>query len=313
MSRTSFAICCCSPNPDEYERNYPFDITPVTDNRPFFFYTVQPRDLWNFMQAAAPDTADYKINNAVPLLFGLMAISMLATAADSGRAAAGAGHAPAAATGRPRFLLYFLFIGAGYILIEVALIQKFVLFLGHPTYALTVVIFSMLVSSGLGSYFSRRVLGERRRPDDQSAGFDGAVDGAGRSRAFVPAFRLVWLPLSLKMAMTVGLIAPLGFVMGMPFPTGSAAARGVAPAERPLGVDFERRRQRARIGRRDGVRDLPGIGGDADFRRRVLSRRAGDHRPRTAARSSRAGARSGAGRAGAVRVALGGLSGLLSS
>ena len=57
------------------------------------------------------------------------------------------------------FLLYFLFIGAGYILIEVALIQKFVLFLGHPVYALTVVIFSMLVSSGLGSYFSRRILG----------------------------------------------------------------------------------------------------------------------------------------------------------
>ena len=54
------------------------------------------------------------------------------------------------------FLLYFLCIGAGYILIEMALIQKFVLFLGHPTYALTVVIFSMLVSSGLGSYFSRR-------------------------------------------------------------------------------------------------------------------------------------------------------------
>ena len=55
------------------------------------------------------------------------------------------------------FLLYFLCIGAGYILIEVALIQKFVLFLGHPTYALTVVIFSMLVSSGLGSYWSSRL------------------------------------------------------------------------------------------------------------------------------------------------------------
>ena len=57
-----------------------------------------------------------------------------------------------------KFLLYFLFIGAGYILIEVALIQRFVLFLGHPTPALTVVIFSLLVSSGLGSYFSRRML-----------------------------------------------------------------------------------------------------------------------------------------------------------
>ncbi len=57
------------------------------------------------------------------------------------------------------FLIYFLAIGAGYILIEVALIQKFVLFLGHPTYALTVVIFSMLVSSGIGSSFSGKLTG----------------------------------------------------------------------------------------------------------------------------------------------------------
>jgi len=58
------------------------------------------------------------------------------------------------------FLIYFLFIGTGYILIEVGLIQKFVLFLGNPTYALTVVIFSMLISSGLGSFLSRRVVGK---------------------------------------------------------------------------------------------------------------------------------------------------------
>ncbi len=57
------------------------------------------------------------------------------------------------------FLLYFVSIGAGYILIEIALIQRFVLFLGHPTYALTVIIFSMLIASGCGSYFSRRLVG----------------------------------------------------------------------------------------------------------------------------------------------------------
>ena len=57
-----------------------------------------------------------------------------------------------------RFLLYFVCIGVGYILIQVALIQKFILFLGHPTYALTVIIFSMLISSGLGSYYSRRLI-----------------------------------------------------------------------------------------------------------------------------------------------------------
>ncbi len=57
-----------------------------------------------------------------------------------------------------RALLFFLFIGAGYILIQVALIQKFILFLGHPTYALTVIIFSMLLSSGFGSFASKRLV-----------------------------------------------------------------------------------------------------------------------------------------------------------
>ena len=80
------------------------------------------------------------------------------------------------------FLLYFLFIGAGYILIEVALIQKFVLFLGHPTYALTVVIFSMLVSSGLGSYFSRRLLGDDDAPPVPRAGADRRAGGAAGGR-----------------------------------------------------------------------------------------------------------------------------------
>ncbi len=59
-----------------------------------------------------------------------------------------------------QLLGYFACIGVGYILIQVSLIQKFVLLLGHPTYALTVIIFSMLVFSGLGSFMSRRITGE---------------------------------------------------------------------------------------------------------------------------------------------------------
>src|SRR6185295_11334550 len=148
-----------SPDPAAYERRYPFDITPVTDNRPFFFYTVQPGDIWNFIMHGSTSSADYKINRAVPLLFELLAVSMLATLIIL------ALPPIVLRTRLPRekpvlaFLLYFLAIGAGYILIEVALIQKFVLFLGHPTYALTVVIFSLLISSGLGSYASSKVVG----------------------------------------------------------------------------------------------------------------------------------------------------------
>jgi predicted membrane-bound spermidine synthase len=118
-----------------------------------------------------------------------------------------------------RFLLYFICIGAGYILIEMALIQKFVLFLGHPTYALTVVIFSMLVSSGLGSYFSRRVLGSNDRRLNLAL-IAIAVLVAALAAVVTPLLAAgVGLPLPLKFLITAALIAPAGFFMGMPFPT----------------------------------------------------------------------------------------------
>jgi hypothetical protein len=117
------------------------------------------------------------------------------------------------------FLLYFLFIGTGYILIEVGLIQKFVLFLGHPTYALTVVIFSLLTSSGLGSFASRKLLGGDEGRLIKALGCVALL--ATLLAFFVSGVltALVWMPLAFKIVMTVALLMPLGFVMGMPFPT----------------------------------------------------------------------------------------------
>ena len=209
-----------SPNPSEYQRDYTFDITPVNDNRPFFFYTVQPRDLWNFVKNASRDSADYRaVNKALPLLFSLMAISLAATALILLMPPLVLGTRLPRHPGVLRFLLYFLFIGTGYILIEVGLIQKFVLFLGHPTYALTVVIFSMLTSSGLGSFASRRMLGS---DDGRLIKALGCVALLAVLLAFLVSgllSALVWLPLAFKIVMTVVLLLPLGFVMGMPFPT----------------------------------------------------------------------------------------------
>jgi len=118
------------------------------------------------------------------------------------------------------FLLYFLAIGAGYILIEVALIQKFVLFLGHPTYALTVVIFSMLVSSGLGSFLSRKLVNDSNARLVAVLTLAAVLVGvlAGVVQPVLSAG--VGLPLIVKIIATVFLIAPAGFVMGIPFPTG---------------------------------------------------------------------------------------------
>jgi hypothetical protein len=118
------------------------------------------------------------------------------------------------------FLPYFLFVGAGYILIEVALIQKFVLFLGKPIYALTVVIFSMLVASGFGSFLSRRILGSEEGRLIKALGCVALVAALLAIVISGLLSALVWLPWALKAALTVVLIVPLGFVMGMPFPTG---------------------------------------------------------------------------------------------
>jgi spermidine synthase len=218
--RNPFHDLLRSANPEEYERNYRFDISPVSDNRPFFFYTVQPRDLWHFLKTASRESADYKaVNKAVPLLFGLMAVSLAATALILVLPPLVLGTRLPKHAGVRGFLWYFLFIGIGYILIEVGLIQKFVLFLGHPTYALTVVIFSLLTSSGLGSFVSRRLIG---RDEGQLIKVLGSVAILAALEGVVVSGMLgalVWLPLAVKMALTVGLVAPLGFAMGMPFPT----------------------------------------------------------------------------------------------
>jgi len=148
-----------SPDPAAFFDAYPYNVTPVSDDRPFFFYTVQPRDLWGYVAHANSASADYKINRAVPLLFGLIAVSLAATALTLLLPRLLLGARLPKQKGVIAFLWYFLCLGAGYILIQVALIQKFVLLLGHPAYALTVIVFSMLVASGAGSYFSRRIVG----------------------------------------------------------------------------------------------------------------------------------------------------------
>src|SRR5260370_41650980 len=128
------------------------------------------------------------------------------------------------------FLLYFVCIGAGYILIEVALIQKFVLFLGHPTHALRVVIFSMLLSSGLGSFWSRKLIG------DSEAKWSMTLLAVIALVAVIAAVVSPLLsggvgwPQWMKIAITVLLIAPPGFAMGMPFPIGLARLQAYQPS-----------------------------------------------------------------------------------
>ncbi len=218
--RNAFGQLLTSTDPTAFWRDYPFDVSPVSDDRPFFFYTVQPRDLWDYIATANHTSADFKVNRAVPLLFGLLAVSLSATALILLLPRLLLGARLPKQEGVVGFLWYFICLGAGYILIQVALIQKFVLLLGHPTYALVVIVFSMLVSSGAGSYFSRRVI----QSDDarlRRVLFAIAVLVAALAFGASPLSKAAasW-PLPAKMLITVLAIAPAAFLMGMPFPSG---------------------------------------------------------------------------------------------
>jgi hypothetical protein len=214
----AFGELLTSPNPDSFLASYPFDVSAVSDDRPFFFYTVQPKDFWNFVSQTNTKNVDYKVNQAVPMLVGVVGLSIVATLLVLSLPGVLLSSRIPKKDGLARFLVYFLCLGAAYVLIQVALIQKFVLLLGRPTYALTVIVLSMLLASGLGSYWSRRF-----------------TSNGGLSKVLIAAVVLLialaflsppltlaaagW-PLFAKLLLTAGVIAPAAFLMGMPFPAG---------------------------------------------------------------------------------------------
>ena len=99
VSHNEFYDLLHSPDPAAYERNYTFDISPVSDNRPFFFYTVQPRDLWDFM-ARVPRERRLQDQQGRALAVRPDVYQPGSHGADPAGAASGAGDAPAAALGR---------------------------------------------------------------------------------------------------------------------------------------------------------------------------------------------------------------------
>jgi spermidine synthase len=219
-SSNAFGQLLSSADPSAFWRSYRYDVSPVGDDRPFFFYTVQPHDLVDFIRNGNAKAEDYKINTAVPLLFALIAVSIGATALVALLPRLLLGSRLPKKPGVILFLWYFLCLGAGYIMIQVALIQKFVLLLGHPAYALTVIVFSMLVASGAGSYWSRRIVaGDDARLMRTLAVIAVLVAALAFGASPLVSAAAAW-PLELKMAVTALAIAPAAFMMGMPFPSG---------------------------------------------------------------------------------------------
>ncbi len=120
------------------------------------------------------------------------------------------------------FLLFVCGLGYGYLAVETVLIHALVLFVGHPVYAVTAVILAMLLSSGLGAMTVARIPARHLRPALHAA--LGATLALGALHAWVVPAALtraaLGAPLAARAGLTLAVLAPLGFAMGMPFPLG---------------------------------------------------------------------------------------------
>lgn len=222
-----FSALIAGNNPYAFARTYAYNVAPVTDNAPFFFFTLKTAQLFN---EDLQQGIDWKVNLGVVVLGMVLVISIAAVLAFL--------IIPLLLRGQRKRqrtlpLLYFVAIGLGFIMVEIAFIQRFVLFLGHPTYALTVVIFLLLLSSGAGSLMSRRWL-----PNSGRAWLPLTLIVV-TLLAYVLVLpgilsALVGLPFFFKLLVSGLLLMPLGLMMGIPFPTGLRSLTGPQVGAPPL-------------------------------------------------------------------------------
>jgi len=215
-----FADLIAQNNPNRFAASYAYNVKPVYDNSPFFFFTLKLKQILTSNQL--DEGIDWKVNLGVAVLGTVLLLSLLAVLLFLlvPLAVARVPHQQP-----PIRLLYFVALGVGYIMVEIAFIQRFVLFLGNPTYALTVVVFLMLLSSGAGSVVSRHW---HMEPGKLWIPLLLAAAAVSICVATLPLLlhTMLAFPFPERLLTTAVLLVPLGFVMGIPFPTGLAALSG---------------------------------------------------------------------------------------
>lgn len=210
---------------------FPVNLQPPTDDSPFFFNMLRFRDFYNLdLLSAGKSTPNMQ---AVLVLAALLATVIGLSVAciivplwlTTDRSALG---------GSKSLLAYFAAIGLGFMLLETSQMQRLIIVLGHPTYGLSVVLFTLLLSSGLGSRLTSGVTPENA----QAAGSRrllvllAVLLVSGLVTPLVThAFESSSTPV--RILVSVALLFPMGLFMGMAFPLGMKIASGKAATLTP--------------------------------------------------------------------------------
>jgi hypothetical protein len=194
------------------------DLTPPTDDRPFFSQSIAAARLPQFLGEVRALRRDRQgLFTAMVLLMVGAALGLLLVVA--GWLTRGGATGPAAPRLRP--MLHFVGLGAGFVLSLLALVPRLVAFLGHPSAGLSVVVAALLLAAGVGGRLTGAIPAERF-----------ALAAGRRAQLLVALLALcavalapvldaaVGLPFAARLALVVIVLTPLGGLMGALLPLG---------------------------------------------------------------------------------------------
>jgi len=205
----------------DFIKAYDFDIRAATDNRPYFYNFFKPA-VFKYIKTYGPSQIPVTEWGYLILLIILLPVLVLSFVfiilplRITGQKAAGM---------KKTIFTYFSLIAVGYFFIEMPMIQKMILFLGHPAYSLSIIISGFLIFSGIGSLFSPSLFPESKRIL-YSSFFIVLITGF--YLIFMDKIILFFISFSLglKLVLVLMMIAPLGFFMGIPFPCALSFLKG---------------------------------------------------------------------------------------
>lgn len=220
----TFARLASGEGLDAFTNAYPINIAAPTDNSPFFFNMLRLRDM---VHPEMTWLGRVSHNQQAVFVLGTLLLTVTVLTLLCIFVPLGLTTDRGALRGAGPLLAFFAAIGLGFMLIETSQMQRLIVVLGHPTYGLTVVLFALLLSGGIGSWLTNRVPIERAAE-------------AGMRRLIVLLALLVlfgWLTPAVadrlqradtlvRVAASVVMLGVPGLFMGMAFPLGMKLASG---------------------------------------------------------------------------------------
>ncbi len=219
---STFATIASADDVDSFLARFPINVAAPTDDSPFFFHMLRFRDifrpeLWVLGLNTFNMEAVFVLGTLLLVVVGLTVLCILTPLMLKTQRAM--------LRGALSLSTFFVCIGLGFMLVEISQMQRLIVFLGHPTYGLSVVLFALLLSGGLGSFATQKVSnsGMRSRAIIRLSLLLVALALFGKFTPYaIGLFQAATTPLRILVATAI--LFPLGLFMGMAFPLGMKLA-----------------------------------------------------------------------------------------